>query len=162
MDKPTSTTQYGITIKVTPQQIADLIISAFEHNSMTRAWVAAVRVTHPAQKQISFVTGDSNWYADHRLYDKASNVAPNGFSITVWEIEDESIYEGDLPEDGQGDLPDGLKKHEGIDLMRLLRGFEIMAEKSPYQFSEFMADNPDAITADVWFQCVVLGDVVYG
>ncbi len=42
------------------------------------------------------------------------------------------------------------------------KGFEVMAEKYPWHFNNFMNDNEDAETADVWFQCIVFGEIVYG
>jgi hypothetical protein len=41
------------------------------------------------------------------------------------------------------------------------RGFTIMAEKFPRHWQDFVNDNSDVITADVWFQCVCFGDVIY-
>lgn len=42
------------------------------------------------------------------------------------------------------------------------RGLAVMAKKYPRHFSDILIDNHDAETADVFFQCVILGDVVYG
>lgn len=44
----------------------------------------------------------------------------------------------------------------------LLIGLKVMAQKYPYHFSNFISENADGITADVFLQCSVLGDVVYG
>jgi hypothetical protein len=49
-----------------------------------------------------------------------------------------------------------------LDYKACLKGLSIMAKKSPYQFSEFIKGDYDAITADTWLQCALLHDVVYG
>lgn len=42
------------------------------------------------------------------------------------------------------------------------RGIQIMAEKYPRHYGDFMAETGDAITADVFLQCCLLKDIVYG
>jgi len=54
-----------------------------------------------------------------------------------------------------------LKKHI-IGPAEILSGFQIMAEKYPRHWNDFFIENEDSITADVWLQCVVLGEIVYG
>ena len=41
-------------------------------------------------------------------------------------------------------------------------GLAIMAEKAPKHFADLMNENDDAVTHDVFVQCCVLGDIVYG
>jgi hypothetical protein len=45
---------------------------------------------------------------------------------------------------------------------RIKHGTELMAEKYDWHFMDVIMDNDDAVTADVWLQCVLLGEVVYG
>lgn len=42
------------------------------------------------------------------------------------------------------------------------RGLHIMAEKYPRHWGDFLAGNEDACTGDVFIQCCLLGEVVYG
>lgn len=44
----------------------------------------------------------------------------------------------------------------------LAKGLQIMAEKYPRHFADFLSENGDATTGDVFFQCVVFGDAIYG
>jgi hypothetical protein len=44
----------------------------------------------------------------------------------------------------------------------LLNGLRLMAQQNPYQFGLMMSGDGDAITGDVLFQFVVLGEEVYG
>jgi hypothetical protein len=41
-------------------------------------------------------------------------------------------------------------------------GLQLMADKFPRHFADFMNENDDAITGDVFIQCCVLGDCIYG
>jgi len=44
----------------------------------------------------------------------------------------------------------------------LQQGLELMALKSPRHFSDFLNENDDAETADVFLQLCLFGDVAYG
>ena len=44
----------------------------------------------------------------------------------------------------------------------ILRGLEVMADKYPNHFGDAIAGNDDATTGDVFLQCCVFGDVLYG
>lgn len=48
-----------------------------------------------------------------------------------------------------------------LHLRSMAKGLITMAEKAPYQFSQFLGDNADAITGDCFVQCALLGSVVY-
>jgi hypothetical protein len=49
-----------------------------------------------------------------------------------------------------------------VDLNRLLKGLEIMMRDYPWHYANVIEDNADAETADVYFQCVVMGEIVFG
>jgi hypothetical protein len=49
-----------------------------------------------------------------------------------------------------------------LDREALHKGLKVMAEKFPRHFSDMMRQNDDAITGDVYLQCCLFGDVVYG
>jgi len=42
------------------------------------------------------------------------------------------------------------------------RGLTLMAEKYPTHWSDFISENDDATTGDVYLQCCIFGEVVYG
>lgn len=42
------------------------------------------------------------------------------------------------------------------------KGMKLFAKKYPSHFSDFLNENDDAITGDVFLQCVVFGEVLYG
>jgi len=54
------------------------------------------------------------------------------------------------------------RKKRVVDLEAIKKGTQIFFEKYPKQADRMMKENDDAETADIWFQCCALGDVVYG
>lgn len=42
------------------------------------------------------------------------------------------------------------------------KGLQVMADKYPRHFNDIITENDDAETADVFVQCAVLGEVVFG
>ncbi len=49
-----------------------------------------------------------------------------------------------------------------LNLETIGKGLQLMAEKHPSHFGDFMTESGDATTADVFVQLVVFGEVVYG
>lgn len=41
-------------------------------------------------------------------------------------------------------------------------GLSLMSRDYPNHFADFMAENEDAETADVFVQCCIFGNIVYG
>jgi len=49
-----------------------------------------------------------------------------------------------------------------LDRTKCQIGLQIMAEKEPRHFGNIMTDECDAITGDVFLQCCLFGEVIYG
>jgi hypothetical protein len=49
-----------------------------------------------------------------------------------------------------------------LNLETIAKGLQVMASKHSWHFNNFLNDNADAETGDVFVQCCVFGDVVYG
>ena len=136
----------NITIEISPQRIADLMVSAIEGNHMTRAWCAGVSLERLGSKTgdaavAAMETGNEDpWYANPNLYDGS------GFAIDIGEQDEET-----------GKVTSHLVTPAGF-----VAGLTLMATKHGRHFGAFMSENEDGITADVFLQCVALGDVVYG
>ena len=59
------------------------------------------------------------------------------------------------------DREDG--EHLGVlDREACERGLQVMAEKYPQHYADFISENEDADTGDVFLQCALLGEIVYG
>lgn len=128
-----------ISLDISAQQIANLMISCVEGNDMTRAWCAGILISG-AHKRDALLT----WYAQPNLYEQ-------GFTIEVLEIIDEN----------KEPVGKNLRKHR-CNRDDFAKGLALMAVKSPRQFAMVLNDDGDAITADVFLQCVALGEIVYG
>jgi hypothetical protein len=59
-------------------------------------------------------------------------------------------------------LTDDEGKRHIMNQDKLWLGMHLMARDYPRHFDDMINDNGDAITADIFLQCVLLGDVVYG
>lgn len=133
-----------ITVKteITTQAIADLMVSAIEGNHMTRAWCNGIK---PTGRTIKFAEelekkNKARWYSIADFYN-------GGFELMVEEIDDESTGH--------------ITKHR-INAGTLKAGLERMAKEQPEHYADFLSENYDIITADVFLQCVVLKDLIYG
>ena len=62
-------------------------------------------------------------------------------------------------QDKYGDEPD---KFYNLNRESLAKGMQILFEKYPHLYGQWMSENEDAITGDAFIQCCVLGDIVYG
>ena len=140
-------------LEISPRRIADLMVTALEHNDMVCAWVAAARLRSPTEEDLYERTKNNNWYDVPELW-------AGEFEIDVYEISDESEYETFDPEEDE--VPDGITKHT-ITHKDLAEALKIWpSSKYAHHFAEFIRENEDAITADVFLQLVVLKEVVYG
>jgi hypothetical protein len=60
------------------------------------------------------------------------------------------------------DEEEGDDKEFRVDIEAIKRGLQIMAEKYPRHYANFVDENDDAITGDVFLQCCTFGEVIYG
>ena len=49
-----------------------------------------------------------------------------------------------------------------LDLHDCAAGLVTMSTKYPKHFADFLAENEDATTADVFIQCCIFGELIYG
>lgn len=127
---------------VSAGRIVDLLCTAFD-GGMTAGWARAE--THmPDEPDWSWGEGspeklEKEWANVRKVY-----VAPMcGGHVTLIDVEDD-------------------EKSYRLDKEALERGLHIFAEKYPSHFSDFINENDDAITGDVYVQCCVFGDAIYG
>lgn len=136
---------------ISSERIADLFIGAIEGNSMVRSWCAGLywHDFHTEPPENTTEPG-IHWYADPKLYERED------FQISLHEIEDESVWEGCF----EPDTP-GLKVHV-IKIKDVLDGLQLMADKYPGHWEDFVSENDDNMTQDIFLQLTVLKKLVYG
>lgn len=127
-----------ITVTISEKDISYLLISALE--GACRYWGSTRSVTKytgatPPKR-------DEAWYADEKVLD-------GGFTCKV-EYDDPKLEEGN----GKG--------RKTVTLADIQNGLTLMVKNSPKIFAEIISGNGDADTADVFWQYVVLGEVIYG
>ena len=113
--------------------------------------------------------GGINYWADisyeslHKmnLYAEKNGFSGEPFSVRfakfIWDGNSATIVdvEQDLYDDKQEEI---IGK---IDMRSIKKGWQIFSQQK-HHFNDFLDGSTDAITADVWFQCCSLGDLVYG
>ena len=102
---------------------------------------------------------------DGRLFDLLCNYLPTrdaDFRLTHDEIDRLREWKNDNPKVFEKfiDKEDGTEHKMGWS--HVCNGTSTMAQEYPRHFNDWVCENDDFITADVWFQCCLLGDVVYG
>jgi hypothetical protein len=138
----TNTTQQPVIFKVTTEveisltRVADLLCCAFE--------------------------GGSNYWCHIKV-----KKAPETFTFRYMpDLSDRPTSYTDYPTnrggylivgDTEGDMEDGL-----LDIGTIRFGLQTMADKYPRHWQDFMDDNEDATTGDVFLQCCLWGEVVFG
>jgi hypothetical protein len=122
------------TIEVPTERVHNMIVSAFEG-------------------------GSNEWLHGARFLSGTPHTTPN----LVWYGE-ESVFEGPVSFTATYDNPDEPDERtmKTITQDDLRKGLEIMAAKYGSHFADLLQENDDAETADVFLQCAILGDVVYG
>ena len=105
----------------------------------------------------AFEGGSNYWY-----YIKAFNY-PKGETDKSLNIEFAHL---DLPFKGGSltitDLEDEDHKEYTLDLTAIKRGIQIMSDKHPQDYGDWIKENDDATTGDVFLQCCLFGEVIFG
>ena len=131
-------TEFTTTKTVDPQRIADMFVGAIEGGSAY--WCQGFVLS---KLPVFEKTEGDIWYS-------------NG---TFWAADDyEVTAKFDDPDQPEGNYA-GVKIIKPEDVQK---GLQLMAEKYPRHFTDMIQEQDDATTADVFFQCVVLQDVIYG
>lgn len=118
---------------------------------------AKVEVSDETVKNLlcSAFEGGSNYWIDHIELPKEKRV-------------EQAEYFHECPVYGQGiiihtqdDAPED-KKVVTLDRAALEKGMQIFCDKYPAHFADMVAENDDAITADIYLQCCIFGEAIYG
>lgn len=129
-----------IQTEVPLSRIQDLLCCAFEGGS--NYWYRIEKFTPPAQFE---VTSSPEKPGEFRHLDYPVNV---GGALVI--------------SNKQADDGDSKPMRRTLSLRTIRQGLQVFATKYPRHFSDFMQDNEDACTGDVFLQCCVFGEAVYG
>jgi len=130
----TSGPKFSVETEFTSLQIAELLCCAFE--------------------------GGSNYWIDHIDYSEPSDIS---LEIDGDEWPRYCIYP--LRVDGAVKIyvdPDDDPPKRDLNIDSLRSGLRIMHEKYAQHFSDFLSGDSDATTGDVFLQCCIFDELVYG
>ena len=134
--KTPETFKITTTLDIPSERVADLLCCAFEGGS--DYWAEIKEKRKPDEfvfRYMADVLGDKpTSYTDYPLN--------RGGFLMVGDIE--------------GDMPDAL-----LDLGTIRLGLQTMADKYPNHWHDFLNDE-DATTSDVFLQCCLYGEVIFG
>jgi hypothetical protein len=135
-------------VKINLETISNLLVSAFEGGS--NYWYVDMEFTkEPDMKKVKENIPS--------LYEKARySYYPFGGEMIVFTDEELDLKNVQPVKKNKGD--------EGyiLNMDRIKRGLELMAEKYSTHFADIMNENDDATTGDVFLQLCLFEDVIFG
>jgi hypothetical protein len=130
----------GVKKTVSFDRIADLLCTGFEGGLSFY-----IRVGKKHKPEVFAAL--SNGMNDYPLY--SYPLTPDGYVI-IYDIT------------GSDGSPDDRGKEYRLDFKAIENGLKIMAEKYARHFDDFINENDDSATGDVFIQCCLFGEIVYG
>ena len=121
---------------------------------------------------ISALEGGSNYW--YWLPEKGDSNAEGMADVLKWAEDKEFeglasseliaryVWQGGGVRVTEGDAQDEHILLWALNRTNVKRGFKVMQEKYPRHWDDLQRDNADAETADVWFQCALMGEVTFG
>ena len=131
---------YKVTLEIPAERVASLLVSAFEGGSNYWYTIKDRKIPHGSPMDWDFRL-DKNDVFPH--VDFPMN---EGGALIIQDLEDGH--------------PEG--QEWTLDQAALARGLQLMAQKQPRHFSDMLKEDDDAVTADVFLQLCLFGEVVYG
>jgi len=102
--------------------------------------------------------GGSNYWYWIESYNYPEGQTEEGLNLEYPHLDLPLIEGGSLTiSDQEGYMPDRI-----LDRKTILQGLTIMAEKWPRPFADFQTEEDDATTGDVFLQCALYGEVIFG
>jgi hypothetical protein len=112
--------------------------------------------------------GGSNYWADIKDYKFPEGTTKDDFKTGKYAVKDRDhnwhvAYVLPFVENGGLIIEDCEDDKEYVlDLTKIQTGLQAMAIKAPRHFADFISENHDADTSDVFLQCCLFGEIVYG
>lgn len=133
--------EFKTSISIDSNRIADLIITALEGGSNYWYSIDKKKSKAPSPDKLwQFPEGDS---LRDTLYFHVQWPLSEGGSVHIYDNET-GDYRGDL------------------NLESLQKGLDVMQDKYPKHMADFLSEHEDGDTADVFLQCCLFGEVIFG
>lgn len=125
---------FEVSTQIDPKRVQDMICGAFEGGS--NYWIGRGRVELLRPAYDDLPPDRVVWYGNSKR-----NVFAEDFNVSIAVPEDDTYYLN----------PGAIRS-----------GLQIMATKYPRHYADMISENDDADTADVFLQCCLFGEIVYG
>lgn len=135
LTRPT-TFKIPVTTDIPIQRVSDLLCSAFEGGS--NYW-------YQIDKFIKPLNFNNSEEGDEKFRHLSYPINEGGALVISADEEEE-----------------GKPVTYSLNLETIEKGLKVMAEKYPRHFNDFMQENDDACTGDVFLQCCLFGEVIFG
>lgn len=142
--------------EISIERIANLLCSALEGGS--NYWYQIVEIIPPAgfnpqdsRTKLEFMSDTElakMMGREPKIYSHIDYPCNRGGALIIRDIEDTDIKQPGAP--------------MRLDLEAMQRGLQLMVDKAPKHWGDFLSENDDATTADVFLQLCLFGDVIYG
>jgi hypothetical protein len=130
-------------VQITKERVADLLVGALEGGS--NYWYQITKfIEPPGELWVSEFDKKHLWHGEP--YRHIAYPMTEGGALVIKDIEND----------------DENAETYRLDLIALQKGVQVMSEKYPHHFSDFVNQNDDAETSDVFLQCCLFGEIVYG
>jgi len=129
-----------VPLRIPVERVSNLLCSAFEGGS--NYWARIEKKTEPTE----YLYRSS----EDQVYPHIDYPLNPGGSLTI------SANGDDEHEEIDG------RREWVLDVEAIKRGLAFMANNEPSAFGDFLGEDDDQITADVFLQCCLFGKVVYG
>jgi len=143
MSEPSQVFEVTITYKVSEERVRDLLVSAFEGGS--NYWYMIERHDYGKYTEKDFETGGEFYNPEYPGMDHYLLPFVPGCGLIISDSVD-----------------DERKDEHRLDRESILKGLTLMEQNWPRHWGNFVTENDDAETADVFLQLCLLGDIVYG
>lgn len=142
MNTETIFTEVQVNYPITEDSVRNLLVSALEGGS--NYWMSLLKYEFPpnttredfTEGQYTVPDGNDNWPIAYVL-----PFVPRG-GIVLQDKEEDCTHT--------------------LIVEKIVQGLRTMANKYPTHFMDFINENDDAETADVFLQCCIFGEIVYG
>ena len=132
IEKPLKLAEFTTTVNISDVRIKDLLACAFEGGFNYWGTISDYKM----DKDVDVLPEEDTYYhISQRL-----PLIP-GCKVIIEELED-------------------TKKQYSLTREDLVRGLAVMSSKYPRHFADFIAENEDAVTGDVFLQCCLFGEVI--
>ena len=144
-----------VTTSISIDRVREMLITGFESGSYS-SFVIDGYDTNDKEVALDPETG---WpHKDYPGYAYWATV--EGCAVIVQDEYELEEYEYEVTLPGHDDAAEPPKLR--LDLAAIKKGLQVMATKYPDQFNDIVSENDDTITGDVFIQCCLLGEAVYG